>query len=140
MNSPPSRRSRPPPSLDSPHVERRNGIPFVRLWRRSAGVFVSGMREDPDFRALALLVAGLMGSGTIFYMLVEGWNFVDAIYFCTIVLTTVGLGDVSPTNDAAKIFTVFYALTGIGVLVAFGTAFAQRLVKQSEEEGPSRRR
>jgi voltage-gated potassium channel len=140
MNPPPPARSRPPPPLDSPRMERRKGIPFVRLWRRSAGVLVSGVREDPDFRALALLVAGLMGSGTVFYMLVVGWNFVDAIYFCTIVLTTVGLGDVSPTTDAAKIFTVFYALTGIGVLVAFGTAFAQRLVKQSAAEAASRRR
>ena len=136
MNSPPPRRSRPPPSLDSPHMERRRRPLRPPL---ALGGLVSGVREDPDFRALAILVAGLMGSGTIFYMLVEGWNFVDAIYFCTIVLTTVGLGDVSPTNDAAKIFTIFYALTGIGVLVAFGTAFAQRLVKQSEAR-PSRRR
>ena len=115
-------------------MRRQQGIPFVRLWRRSAGVLVSGVREDPDFRALVLLVAGLMGSGTIFYMLVEGWSLLDSVYFCTIILTTVGLGDVSPTTDAAKVFTIFYALTGIGVLVAFGTAFAQRLVAESERQ------
>ena len=113
---------------------RQQGIPFVRLWRRSAGVLVAGVREDPDFRALAVLVVGLLLSGSLFYILVEGWSFVDAIYFSTIVLTTIGLGDVAPTTDAAKIFTVFYALTGIGVLVAFATAFAQRLVKQTERD------
>jgi voltage-gated potassium channel len=112
----------------------RHGIPFVRLWRRSVGVIVSGVREDPDFRSLALLVVGLLGSGTIFYMIVEGWGFVDALYFSTIVLTTVGLGDVAPTSDAGKLFTTAYVLIGIGVLVAFAAAFAQRLVAQSERE------
>jgi len=118
--------------------QRRQGIPLVRLWRRSVGVLVSGVKEDPDFRALAVLVLGLLLSGSVFYMLVEGWSLVDAVYFSTIVLTTVGLGDVAPTTDAAKIFTVFYTLTGIGVLVAFGTAFAQRLVQQTERDGARR--
>jgi voltage-gated potassium channel len=113
---------------------RRKGIPFVRLWRRSIGVFVSGVREDPDFRALALTAGGLLGSGTLFYMLVENWSFVDALYFSTIILTTIGLGDGAPDSDGAKLFTVAYALVGIGVLVAFGTAFAQRLVARAEHE------
>jgi voltage-gated potassium channel len=112
----------------------RKGIPFLRLWRRSAGVFVSGVREDPDFRGLALLVFGLLGSGTIFYTLVEGWTVIDALYFSTIVLTTVGLGDVAPTSDTGKLFTIVYVLVGIGVLVAFGTAFAQRLVAHAHAE------
>jgi voltage-gated potassium channel len=110
----------------------RRGIPFLRLWRRSGGAFVSGIREDPDFRALAALVIGLLGSGTIFYILAEGWGLVDALYFSTIVLTTVGLGDVAPTTDPGKLFTVAYVLVGIGVLVAFGTAFAQRIVAISK--------
>jgi voltage-gated potassium channel len=112
----------------------RKGIPFLRLWRRSAGVFAAGVREDPDFRALAVLVLGLLGSGTIFYVAVEGWSVIDALYFSTIVLTTVGLGDVAPTSDTGKLFTIVYVLVGIGVLVAFGTAFAQRLVAHGEAE------
>jgi hypothetical protein len=118
-----------------PQVERpRRGIPFVRVWRRSFGVLISGVRDDSDFRALALTVGGLLGSGTIFYMLVENWSFVDALYFSTIILTTIGLGDGAPDSDGAKLFTIAYALVGIGVLVAFGTAFAQRLVAQAEAE------
>jgi hypothetical protein len=114
-------------------VERK-GIPFVRVWRRSIGVMIAGVREDPDFRALTITVFGLLGSGTIFYMLVEGWRFVDALYFSTIILTTIGLGAGPPDTDAAKLFTIAYALVGIGVLVAFGTAFAQRLIRQAESE------
>lgn len=117
----------------------RKGIPFVRIWRLSIGALVSGVREDPDFRGLAMAVGGLLGSGTIFYMLVENWSFVDALYFSTIILTTIGLGDGSPASDGAKLFTVAYALVGIGVLVAFGTAFAQRLVAVAEADRQRRR-
>ena len=117
----------------------RRGIPFVRIWRISFGAIISGVREDPDFRGLAVAVAGLLGSGTIFYMLAENWDFVDALYFSTIILTTIGLGDGAPETDGAKLFTVAYALVGIGVLVAFGTAFAQRLVAQAQGEAARRR-
>ncbi|MET0686078.1 MAG: hypothetical protein ABW060_12240 [Solirubrobacteraceae bacterium] len=59
-------------------MKRQKGIPFIRIWRRSFGVLVRGVREDRDFRALAILVVGLLLSGAIFYMLVEGWTFIDA--------------------------------------------------------------
>jgi hypothetical protein len=110
------------------------GIPFVRVWRRSFGVIVSGVREDPDFRALTITVLGLLGSGTLFYTLVEGWGFVDALYFSTIILTTIGLSETAPDTDTAKLFTIVYALVGIGVIVAFGAAFARRLIAGAEAE------
>ena len=106
-------------------------MPFVRLWRLAFGALSKGVRDDPTFRALGLLVLGLLGSGTAFYMIVEDWSFVDSFYFSTIVLTTVGLGDV-PASDLGKLFTTVYALVGIGVLVAFGTSFAGLLVSQSK--------
>jgi voltage-gated potassium channel len=111
----------------------RKSIPIVRVWRRSIGAIVSGVREDPDFRSLTLVAVSLLISGTVFYMVAEGWSFVDAFYFSTIILTTIGLGE-TPDSDLAKLFTSVYALVGIGVLVAFGTAFAQRLVHLSQLE------
>ena len=49
---------------------QQQGIPLVRLWRRSFGVLVSGVKEDRDFRALAVLVLSLLLSGSLFYMIV----------------------------------------------------------------------
>lgn len=61
--------------------------------------------------ALMLLVVG-----TIAYQLFEDWSWVDAVYFCVVAVTTVGFGDLSPTSDGAKLFTVFYILSGVTII------------------------
>lgn len=53
-------------------------------------------------------------------------------------LTTVGYGDLSPTTTGTQIFTIFYILTGIGVLVALLASVAQQYIAQ-KAEGPSAR-
>jgi voltage-gated potassium channel Kch len=61
----------------------------------------------------------ILGIGTAFYHYSEGWSLVDAFYFSTITLTTIGYGDLAPTTDSAKIFTAFYAIFGIGLMLYF---------------------
>jgi hypothetical protein len=36
-----------------------------------------------------------------------------------VTLATVGFGDLHPTTDAAKLFTILYILFGLGVIAAF---------------------
>ena len=100
---------------------------LVRLWRR-----------DPDFRTLGTLVFFTLLSGTIFYSLVEGWSLVDAFYFSVTTLTTVGLGDLSPTTTVGKLFTVVYIFSGLGLIVGFistiGTeTFSRRTRRQMKD-------
>jgi hypothetical protein len=45
-------------------------------------------------------------SGTGLYSIVEGLRSVDALYLSVATLTTVGYGDLAPTTDAGKLFTV----------------------------------
>jgi voltage-gated potassium channel Kch len=66
--------------------------------------------------------------GTIFYHLVEGWDWLDSMYFSVITLTTVGYGDFSPQTDLGKIFTMFYVLTGVGVMFGLINAFYRNRV------------
>ena len=93
-------------------------IRFARtLWRSL---------KDPEFQALFFLVVVVLISGTWFYSLAEGWSLLDSLYFSVITLTTVGYGDFSPSTVAGKIFTIFYIFVGIGLILSFLNAIAER--------------
>jgi voltage-gated potassium channel Kch len=49
------------------------------------------------------------------YHYVEGWDWLDSIYFTTSTITTVGYGDVTPLTDLGKMVTIPLMLVGIGV-------------------------
>ena len=53
-----------------------------------------------------------------FYSYIEGWSIVDSAYFCIMTMSTIGYGDLVPTSDVSKIFTIIYAVLSIGVFVA----------------------
>ena len=53
---------------------------------------------------VALLAApALMAIGTLGYMTIEGWSFVDALFMAATTITTVGYGEVRPMIAAAGI-------------------------------------
>ncbi len=43
----------------------------------------------------------------------------DAFYFSVTTLTTVGLGDLSPTTTFSKLFTVVYIFAGLSLVLGF---------------------
>ena len=90
--------------------------------------------RDSRTRGSALLVVSLFLVGTAFYALAEGWSVVDAFYFSTMTLATVGFGDLAPTSDGAKLYTVAYVLCGVGILVAFFSELARTTLELREEE------
>lgn len=96
--------------------------------------------QDPAFEALALVTGGVLAIGTTFYHFVEGWRWLDSLYFCVITLATVGYGDFSPQTDAGKIFTMLYIFIGIGLLIAVFTRLAEALVVAQREKQQQRKR
>ncbi|MCR4335228.1 MAG: potassium channel family protein [archaeon] len=62
-------------------------------------------------------IIGLLTIGTVFYHLLERWDWVDSFYFTGVTLLTIGYGDLVPTTDIAKIFTVLFALTGVSTFL-----------------------
>lgn len=73
--------------------------------------------SDRDSRPVLLWAAGVLLLGTFVYHWLEGWTYLEALYFCVISLATVGYGDLTPTTPLAKGFTIFYVINGIGILV-----------------------
>jgi voltage-gated potassium channel len=96
--------------------------------------FLGRVLAEPEGRVLGALVATQLAVGTIFYSLVEGWRWIDAIYFSVTTLATVGLGDIAPATDAGKLFTVMYILTGVGLLVSFLNFMAERAAARKSSD------
>lgn len=70
-------------------------------------------------------VLSLLLAGAVIYHHLLHLTWVNAFYFCTITLATVGYGDITPTTDASKIFTIFYIIVGIGTFTAFVGLFVR---------------
>ena len=77
------------------------------------------MMREPQGRLILLWAVGQIIVGTIVFRSLEGWSVVDSVYFSVVTLATVGFGDLHPTTDVAKIFTIIYILFGLGVIAAF---------------------
>ena len=105
--------------------------------------FVRAIRyawKDPTFRFLGLLTGLVLGAGTLFYHGVEGWRWLDSLYFCVMTLATVGYGDFTPTTDIGKIFAMVYVFIGIGLLIAVFTRLAEALIAAQHDQFETRPR
>ncbi len=77
--------------------------------------------RDPEGKVLLAGAATMVGVGTLVYHVLEGWSLLDSLYFSVVTLATVGFGDLTPTTDLAKLFTVGYITVGIGIVAAFAS-------------------
>ena len=85
----------------------------------SLGRLYRDMFKQAETRALLVLSALILVGGVIFYMRVEHWGLLDALYFCVVTLGTVGYGDITPKTDLGKAFTTLYILVGLSVIGGF---------------------
>ena len=49
----------------------------------------------------------------VFFHNVEGWNFLDAAYYTTVTLATVGYGDLTPETNLGKVGAIVLIFTGV---------------------------
>lgn len=88
------------------------------------------------YKVLGASVVLLLVIGTIAYRALEDWSWVDSLYFSAVAVTTVGFGDLTPSTDASKLFTVVYVLSGIGIITTYVNL---RLQVRAERMGEKRR-
>jgi len=62
-----------------------------------------------------MLILVLYAVSVFFYNKFEGWEYLDATYFITMTITTIGYGDLVPRTVEGKVFTIFLAFIGISL-------------------------
>lgn len=83
-----------------------------------------------EMTLLVIIFFALVVVGVLFYKHVENLNWIDAIYFTCITITTLGYGDITPQTDIAKLFTAFYGFLGVGMFLGVtGLLFQEAILR-----------
>ena len=93
--------------------------------------------RDQGFRVLFGSAVSLIALGTAAYSVSEGWGVLDSFYFAVCTLTTSNVSDprLVLTNEPIRVFTAFYVLIGIGILVETVRQIGMGYVKSRAEHG-----
>jgi len=90
----------------------------IRKYHPVQTLFMLDVIRDRDSRPVFYWAAGALLIGVVAYHWLEGWSYLDALYFCVVSLATVGYGDFTPTTQLGRAFTIFYLINGIVILLA----------------------
>jgi len=72
---------------------------------------------DPEARPVFVYAAANILIGALLYSWLEGWSYLDSVYFVVVSLATIGYGDLTPTTPITKLLTIFFALNGVVILL-----------------------
>ena len=88
------------------------------------------MRLFNQIVSSVLIFLILIFFGAYVYQQIEGWRYLDSLYYTVITVTTIGYGDFSPETDNGKIFTMFFSFLGIGMAFYFFSLIGRYLFRK----------
>ncbi len=68
------------------------------------------------FMIPAIVIIAVITYGTLGYMIIEGWNFIDSLFMTVITLTTVGYSEIHEMDRAGRVFSIILILSGVGAM------------------------
>ncbi|MFN2197355.1 MAG: potassium channel family protein [Anaerolineales bacterium] len=90
----------------------------IEAYRPVRSLFLVDVIRDTGSRPVLVWALLTLLLGTLVYHWLEGWNYLDALYFSVISLATIGYGDFVPTTPLSRAFTIVYVINGIVILLA----------------------
>jgi voltage-gated potassium channel len=81
------------------------------------------------WRLAVALLAIIVGSGTLGYTVIEGWDPFDALYMTVISVTTVGYREVHPLSRAGEMFTIVIVTVGVATVLYTFSFLMARLIE-----------
>ncbi len=78
-------------------------------------------------RAITILVL-ILFIGTMGYMRIERWHFLESLYMTVITITTVGFREVKAVSEPGRIFTILIIFSGMGIMAYILGLVAQAMV------------
>jgi voltage-gated potassium channel len=103
---------------DEKHPAERKVVREIRKYHPLQSLFLWDVLRDRNSRPVFYWAAGTLMLGMLVYHFLEGWTYLDSLYFCVISLATIGYGDFVPTTPLARAFTIIYVINGIVILLA----------------------
>ena len=87
------------------------------------------MKQTRNITFATVMLALVVGLGTVGYMILEKWDFLDSLYMTVITISTVGFGEVNPVSDPGRVLTMAILVSGLGVLGYLVGTLTQTLVE-----------
>lgn len=88
---------------------------------------------SPDLRKRLILAHAaiffVVAGGTVAFHFLEGLSWLDAVYFTTTTVTTVGYGDYVPSTAAGRAFTSIFIMVGVGTVLYALSITAQAFIR-----------
>jgi len=88
---------------------------------------------------IAAILIAVAAIGIVGYVVIEGWDFLDAVYMVTITLFTVGFQEEHPLSHAGQVLTMVIIVTGVGTAV-YAAGRAVEIIVEGEMSGYQKRK
>ena len=101
------------------------------------------MESNPLFKIrviLTTLILLIIGGTFLFHYLEPTFTWIQAFYFTVSTMTTVGYGDLTPSNDFTRLAVSFYILLAVTLYVSLITHFGSHYLEYRHKRAQRRKR